>query len=166
MTCSHCNTQIGYFVEDLFEEEEEEGVESDIEEDLHYEEEDIVEMLNIHEDGIESQLKKTFLSQQAPIMTIGYWSYKYNHRKNVEQFHKKTRGDVNDVDLNWSLGVYDEMKSGTYGIDMTTQIPTPYYSYLYTNGQRCDETKAPRETEVRFEPCDNKNVINEYSFNI
>lgn len=153
--CSHCNSHIGYFIEEITDVEEEVEETPEV---VEYEEEDIIELLNIHPDGIEMQLKETFLSQSEPTITIGYWSYKYIHRISVQQYHEKVKGNPNDNSLQWSLGQLDELRSGTYGVDTSTQIPIPYYSYFYTNGQMCDETKSPRETEVRFEPCDNKQV--------
>ncbi len=123
-----------------------------------YEKEDIIELLNIHEDGIENQLKEVFLSQQPPTITVGYWSYEYHHHKEIFQYHNKIRGNPNDVDLKWSLGKYDDQASGIYGMDMTVQPPIPYYAYFFKNGQMCDEIHSPRETELRFEPCENKKV--------
>ena len=155
LTCSHCNSMIGYVVEEDEETEEETEESSDL---SSYEEEDIIELLNIHEDGIENQLKEVFLSQQPPTITVGYWSYEYHHHKEIFQYHNKIRGNPNDVDLKWSLGKYDEQASGIYGIDMTVQPPIPYYAYFFKNGQMCDEIHSPRETELRFEPCENKKV--------
>ena len=155
ITCSHCNSIVGYVIEEDEEEEEETEETSDI---SYEKEEDIVELLNIREDGIESQLKEVFYSQKPPAITIGYWSYEYYHRNEIFQYHNKIRGNPNDVDLKWSLGKYDEVTSGRYGIDHSVQPPIPYYAHFYKNGQMCDETHKPRETELRFEPCDNKKV--------
>lgn len=93
------------------------------------------------------------------IRTMGYWSYKYNHLDSVRQFHNKVKGNAEDLDLEWSLGDFLENQEGRYGLDITTKPPTPYFAYSYVNGQNCDEIHAPRETEVRFQPCDQKNVI-------
>lgn len=156
LKCSHCGSQIGFYVEETVEEEE---IESDDDESVEYEEEDIIELLSIEEDGIENQLKTVFLSQPAPTTTIGYWSYTYYHHKEIQQHHSKVKGNPQDGDLKWSLGEFDENRSGIYGMDRDSEIPVPYYSYYFVNGQMCDEIKSPRETEVRFEPCDNKKVL-------
>ena len=155
--CNHCKSSLGFFVETL-DDEEEFGY--DLPEDYsQYTQDDIADMLAVDEDHIDAFLDDTFHSISAPVHSVGYWSYRYNHKQSIEQFHKKRETQSNDLDLNWSLGSFasqnshDTTQHGTYGLDTSSTPPIPFYAYHYANGQMCDETKKPRETEVRFEPC-------------
>lgn len=157
LQCTHCNSHLGFFVEAV-DDEDEFGY--DIPEDYsQYTEDDIADMLAVDEDHIDALLDETFHSIPAPVYSMGYWSYRYIHKQSVEQFHRKRETQPNDLDLNWSLGSFPGVKKeedgprGRYGLDQSSTPPIAYYAYRYINGQMCDETKAPRETEVRFEPC-------------
>ena len=150
-----CNSHLGYFVEAMNEEEE---FEYDYPEDYSsYSQDDIADMLGVDEDRIDSVLDEIFKSIPVPVRSVGYWSYRYNHKKTIEQFHKKQAGNQHDLELSWSLGSFSD-HHGLYGLDLDSNPPIPYYSYKYVNGQKCDEISAPRETEVRFEPCDERHV--------
>ena len=156
LSCDSCKSKIGYFIHKTEEEEEEE---IDEEEDYNeYDEEDIKEMMAPIE-NIDEHLKSVFNNHPPLIRKMGYWNYRYNHMDSVLQFHDKVRGNAEDLDLRWSLGYFLENQAGRYGLDTTTNPPTPYYAYSYVNGQNCEEIHAPRETEVWFQPCDQKNVI-------
>lgn len=151
--CNHCKSSLGFFVETV-DDEDEFGY--DLPEDYsQYTQDDIADMLAVDEDHIDAFLDDTFHSVSAPVHSVGYWSYRYNHKQTIEQFHRKRETQSNDLDLNWSLGSFTSQNTqqGTYGLDTSSTPPIPYYAYRYANGQMCDETKRPRETEVRFEPC-------------
>ena len=156
VSCDSCKSKLGYFIHKMDEEDEEE---MDEEEDYSdYDDEDIKDMMAPIE-NMEEHLRNAFKNRPPLIRTMGYWSYKYNHLDSVRQFHNKVKGNAEDLDLEWSLGDFLENQEGRYGLDITTKPPTPYFAYSYVNGQNCDEIHAPRETEVRFQPCDQKNVI-------
>ena len=155
--CSHCKSSLGFFIE-AADEEDEFGY--DLPEDYaHYTQDDIADMLAVDEDNIDVLLDDIFHTISAPTHSVGYWSYRYNHKQSIEQFHKKREKQSDDLDLNWSLGSFASQNTqetpqhGIYGLDMASTPPIAYYAYRYSNGQMCDETKTPRETEVRFEPC-------------
>ena len=156
VSCDHCKSTVGYFVH-TEEEEDEYGYDED-EDYSDYDEEDIKEMMAPVED-MDEHLKKTFASFPPISHTTGYWSYRYIHLDSVQQYHNRVKGNDADLDLQWSLGSFLKDQQGRYGLDMTTKPPIPYYAYSYVDGQQCDEIHAPRETEVRFQPCDHKNVV-------
>jgi hypothetical protein len=88
----------------------------------------------------------------------GWWSYKWCHRKEIRQFHAEPNGQVAH---DWSLGKFDaggkkfrvdptagSSKSKSGGAAQT------FYSHFFVGGQKCDETKSQRQTEVQFFCCD------------
>ena len=154
ITCGKCKHHLGYMIMKEVEEDEweEEESTSDMEED------DIASMFPFPKEELDAHLDSLFTSIPAPVRSLGYWNYRYHHKKHIEQFHTKTAGVSQDVNLNWSLGSFDRENSGFYAIDTSVSPPKPYYYYIYSNGQHCEETNAPRQTEVRFEACNMKLV--------
>lgn len=153
VVCDFCKSHIGYYIQKQAEEEEFE--EDDSPEDYaDYSEDEIADMFPIPREEMDTHLDSVFSTASIPTRTTGYWSYRYRHKDVVEQYHMKVAGIPNDLELVWSLGAYDEKRSGFYALDMSVTPPKPYYYLTYTNGQMCDETQLPRETEVRFESCD------------
>lgn len=154
LTCEKCKNAIGYY---LYKETEEEfGEDLGPEKDVDYDEDEIAEMFPFSKEDLDKHLEKIMKPLPAPTRTQGYWSYRYKHKQGVEQYHSKSPSVPNDIDLLWSLGKFNEDRSGFYGIDNKVDPPKPYYYYTYTDGQNCDEIHAPRESEVRFEACDSR----------
>lgn len=158
LTCDKCKSSLGYY---LYKETEEEfGEDLGPEKDTDYDQDEIAEMFPFSQEDLDIHINKVLESIPSPLRTQGYWSYRYNHKQGVDQYHSKSPSVPNDIDLMWSLGKYDEKRSGFYGIDRKVDPPKPYYYYTYTGGQHCDEINAPRESEVRFQGCDSRaNVI-------
>ena len=153
VVCDVCKSHLGYYVQKQIEEEEF-GEDNSPEDFADYDEDEIADMFPIPREEMDEHLNKIFASSPIPTRTTGYWSYRYRHKDVIEQYHSKMAGVPNDLELVWSLGSYDEERSGFYALDMSVTPPKPYYYLTYSNGQMCDETQLPRQTEVRFESCD------------
>jgi hypothetical protein len=110
----------------------------------------------------------------------GWWTYRWCHRQQVTQFHKEKNGAA--VGTSWSLGVYDAHKtqkerlrilkkasSGVTKNDKTASssratnvnnnnnVDDRKYSYYFSNGQHCDETKSGRKSAVHITCCRKNN---------
>ena len=79
----------------------------------------------------------------------GWWVYALCHKSKVTQFHREQDGTRNPE---WSLGDYDD--SGQVERGRIPSARSGYYtSHFYRGGQRCDETKKGRQTEVQYLCC-------------
>jgi hypothetical protein len=104
----------------------------------------------------EEELLKGFQSN-CMLLEKGWWSYKWCHKKEIRQFHKEPDGKVA---AEWSLGKYHHTsnpskdRSDVERQQSKASKDGAFYSHYFNQGQQCEETKALRQTEVRFFCCD------------
>eukprot|EP01026_Neomeris_dumetosa_P005958 TRINITY_DN11830_c0_g1_i2.p1 TRINITY_DN11830_c0_g1~~TRINITY_DN11830_c0_g1_i2.p1 ORF type:complete len:336 (-),score=23.86 TRINITY_DN11830_c0_g1_i2:224-1231(-) len=101
---------------------------------------------------LDSQLSKTCLYRRE-----GWWTYQYCHHKYVRQFHEEHEVLMSEYflgaynksqDLNWTSVMHNQYNSEQ--ISGKAGDSTQYVSLQYDQGENCDLTNEPRETEVRF----------------
>jgi hypothetical protein len=104
----------------------------------------------------EEELLRVYNSN-CMLLEKGWWSYKWCHKKEIRQYHKEADGSVV---ADWSLGKYhhtstpSSKRAGSAGKQTSASTAAVYYSHFFNQGQQCEETKALRQTEVRFHCCD------------
>lgn len=92
----------------------------------------------------------------------GWWTYRWCHKQQVTQYHKEKNGEA--IGNSWSLGVYDSYKTGIEmkksklrktdkGTAAVAKGAFEKYSYYFSNGQHCDETKTGRKSVVHVSCC-------------
>ncbi|XP_038045893.1 protein OS-9-like isoform X2 [Patiria miniata] len=96
-----------------------------------------------------SELLKPMENAPCLVKTKDWWSYEYCHGQHVKQYHLE---DGNVVGDDLYLGYYEsemDWNNKTHK-DAKRHRLNRYHSHTYVNGTKCDLTKKPRETEVRF----------------
>lgn len=101
-----------------------------------------------HRDEEERALLAPLESTCLPL-SQGYWTFEFCHRREVRQYHR----DGTKLDPNWSLGSFDERGRVERAIPPATLGRHYYTSHFFVDGQRCDETRRGRSTEVQFFCC-------------
>ena len=89
------------------------------------------------------------LEGQCDVLSMGWWSYEWCHRKHVRQFHVDHAAGT--VDPEWSLGSFAHSQELAAGEASADQFPVVDD---FAGGQHCDETGSGRSTRVEFRCCE------------
>jgi len=88
-----------------------------------------------------------------------YWHVEWCHKRSIKQFH--IAGATMRRDPEYSLGEYS-LEKGSRIVDSNLNMLIPgtigvrkMIEHVFTDGQRCDETKQPRSTIVSVTCCTN-----------
>ncbi|XP_050668715.1 endoplasmic reticulum lectin 1 isoform X1 [Leptidea sinapis] len=86
----------------------------------------------------------------------GWWKYEFCFGKHVTQYHVERNGEKTTL----TLGKFDEEAHLNWIKDNRGKAPKPIeerksVSHFYSNGDVCDETGKPRQTEVKLKCLEN-----------
>lgn len=85
----------------------------------------------------------------------GWWKYEFCYGKHVKQYHEDRNGQRTVV----RLGTFNEEAHKTWILENRAKAPAPLgtrtsISHFYSNGDYCEKTGRPRQTEVKLKCVD------------
>ncbi|XP_019865202.2 endoplasmic reticulum lectin 1 [Aethina tumida] len=105
---------------------------------------------------MDSSPVKNFLSGKNCLNGgTGWWKYEFCYGKSVEQYHTEKDGTKSSI----KLGVFDKAAHLEWIKTHPHKKPKPVgerkqLSHFYSNGEICDKTGKPRQTEVKLKCLD------------
>ena len=102
----------------------------------------------------DSQLLSSKLDSICSAMTVDYWTYEWCHQRAVSQYHIVNTKSGAERSPEWSLGHFvssEVVRERGENSNMSAAIVS--LVDRFDGGQWCDETQAPRSSEVMSPQC-------------